>query len=567
MLADQLSAPVRKLLLLLTVWAWGASSPASAQVPPPPVACGAATASAWVEGREVRAPVYNTGSLFWRDRNSPRGYTDRSGKNELLAASFWIGAQFDGFLFMAGSMLGPYEFWPGPLDADGLPPLDCTPYNEIFEITRQDILEYEQTGTVVDRLRDWPYWAGAPVLDGDGDLHNYELGGGDRPALLGDRMLWWVMNDAAGPHVASQAIALNAQVEVSAFTFDQPGVLGRSTFYRYRVKRFGIFPLVEAHMGLFVYAGLGNVFDDYVGSDSTLSMGYVYNADNDDDGVFGIAPPAVGVGILRGAGPDGDNFNLGPTDQAPATQRMTSYVAYQSLCDTGINGGFDAPGCNAYPNGPGAGFYDMMRGRWPWGDEVSVCPGCFGSRISTPIMYAGSPPDSWSEFNPQGDGLATPPGDRKMVIATGPFTLVPEKIYEIVFAVVTSHGQDNLDSVRQLKEDMTWVRGQTARVLRPDAPSERRDPPPIPPVFGVSSTYPNPSVGLTNFEFSLPVTMSFRMEVFDLLGRTQAVPASGTFAAGPHLVEFDTRGWPAGVYLYRTSAGPFSSTGRMVVNR
>jgi type IX secretion system substrate protein len=547
---------VRPIFLLLTIWVMAAASPVAAQVPPPPKACNSGSAMDWVRGREVEAPVYNTGSLFWRDRGSPRGYTDRNGKNQLLAASFWLGAQFDGFLFMAGSMLGPWEFWPGPLDEDGLPLVDCTPYDRIFEITRQDIQEYEATGIAVDNLANWPFWAGAPVLDGDGNPDNYELGAGDRPALLGDRLLWWVMNDAAGLHVASQAIPLHAQVQVSAFTFDLPGVLGRSTFYRYRIKRFGIFPLVQAHMGLFVYAGLGDVFDDYVGADSTLSMGYVYNADDDDVGGYGEAPPAVGIGILRGAGLDVDDSDESPTSQALAARKMTSYVAYQALCED----------CNPYPNGPGAGFYDMMRGRWPWGDQVSLGPS-FGGPVTTPIMYPGPPGEFWSELNLDGAGTAAAPGDRKMVVASGPFTLVPEEVYEIVFAVVTSRGADHLDSVRQLKEDMSFVRDQTASILTPNVPSERRDLLPESPILGVSGAYPNPASGPTRFEFSLPETMTFRLEIFDMLGRRLAVPASGSFPAGSHVVNFDTSGWPGGVYLYRATANRFSATGRMVVSR
>jgi Secretion system C-terminal sorting domain len=557
-LAAASTAPIRfnlgPWLVMCLLLAHLTTDVAQAQIPPPPPACGTGTAFAWLEGREVRAPIYNTGSLFARDAESPLAYRDEEGRPILFAASLWIGAQFDGFLSMAASMLEPSEFWPGPLDENGLSPAYCSPYDRIFAVGKDDILEYDRAGVVTDNLRDWPAWAGAPVVDGDGIPDNYNLAAGDRPALLGDRMLWWVMNDRGGNHAASEAMPIQVQVETTAFAYDVPGVLGRSTFYRYRIKRMGIFPFIQAHVGLFVRAGLGNQQDDYVGADTSLSMGFVYNADNFDEGAFGPSPPAVGVGILRGSGPDlSDDSNPRALD----TRRMTSFLGYKDLCDL----------CDPFPGGPGVGFYNMMQGRWPWGTPVT-----FGGRgqdqggEQSKFMYTGEPGEHWSEANIDGSGQGSTPGFRKMVLSTGPYTLVPGAESEVVFAIVTSHGADHFDSVRQLKEDMAFVRSRTTEILAPIGPGQ-------PVVFPVSTTlvisepWPNPSSDRAHLQLSLPTAMDTSVEVFDLLGRRVQLVTSGLLEEGGHLVEINTAQLAPGIYAYRVHTGRFLTSGTLVVGR
>ncbi|NNE68746.1 MAG: T9SS type A sorting domain-containing protein [Rhodothermales bacterium] len=544
-------------ILLGLVLSLAVSQTASAQIPPPPPDCQQGTAMASIRGPSHSGPVYNTGSLFWRDASSPQGFEDLEGRSQLLAASLWIAARFENTLSMAGSMLGPWEFWPGPLDENGLTVLDCQRYDRIYSIARADILAYERDGSITRDLADWPAWAGAPVADGDGDPDNYDLAGGDRPALLGDRMLWWVMNDRGGPHVVTDGSPLPVQVEVSAFTFNVPGVLGRSTFFKYRIKRFGLLPLTDARVGLFVYAGLGNVLDDYVGADTLAQMGYVYNADAFDEGGYGATPPAVGIGILRGAGLDLENPLSRP--RAIAEHEMGSFIAFQSECD----GAF--PECNPYPFGRGPGYYNMMQGLRPWGEPIVVSSSGFGGPVTTPIMYTGTPPEFWSEGNVDGSGTAAPPGDRKMVVSTGSFTMVPGEIQEVVFAIVSSTGDDHLDSVRQLREDMSFVREQTALILTPSGPG-RAEPDPVVPL-ALSGPWPNPANEEAWLDLSLPEPMETRVEVYDLLGRRVGVAANGLFEEGRHLIRIPTADLTPGVYGYRVKTGRFSASGAILIAR
>jgi hypothetical protein len=53
--------------------------------------------------------------------------------------------------------------------------------------------------------------------------------------------------------------------------------------------------------------------------------------------------------------------------------------------------------------------------------------------------------------------------------------------------------------------------------------------------------------------------------VFDVIGRTVRVLASGTQPAGSYEVTFEATSLPSGIYFYRLEAGSFTETKRMVV--
>jgi hypothetical protein len=108
-------------LLLLAV-------PVAAQ--PAPGSCATGTASQRLDVNHVSAPLYTTGTLFYQDDGQylvPKA----SGVSSLFNTSLWVGGYVDGALRMAGATYAQgsdFEFWPGPLNADGtLPdPNDCS---------------------------------------------------------------------------------------------------------------------------------------------------------------------------------------------------------------------------------------------------------------------------------------------------------------------------------------------------------------------------------------------------------------------------------------------------------
>jgi hypothetical protein len=88
--------------------------------------------------------------------------------------------------------------------------------------------------------------------------------------------------------------------------------------------------------------------------------------------------------------------------------------------------------------------------------------------------------------------------------------------------------------------------------------------------FALAQNRPNPLAGPTTIGFELPSAAPVRLEVFDLHGRLVRVLAAGEFAPGSHAETWDRTDAhgarvPAGVYLYRLTAGPHRAQKKMAV--
>lgn len=408
--------------------------------------CLPATATSVLDANNVRAALYNSGALFWQGGSALYEVPKDAGVHSMFTTSLWVGGMVNDELRIAGSRYSNHEFWPGPLDANGNPPSDCTPYDQIYKITAEDIATFDNTGFVSPRLRDWPWHLGAPVIDGDGDPANYNLGGGDRPELLGEMTLWWVMNDRGNVHHSTQSNPMGLEVHVTAFSGAGEGDLDNTTFYRYKLIYKGAQRLQDTYLGFFVDADLGNFNDDYVGSDSTLGIAYIYNADNDDEGQYGANPPALGMAFLQGplATTDGvDNDNDGTIDEADERMKMTTAIFFNN-----------SGGLQGDPQ-TGIDYYNYMRGRWKDGQPFTF--GGDGRNFSTTptrFAFSGDPVTNsfWTEGNADGAGTSIPPSDRRFVMATGPFAMEPGETQEIGIAIVWARGANHLDSITQLRQ-------------------------------------------------------------------------------------------------------------------
>jgi photosystem II stability/assembly factor-like uncharacterized protein len=75
---------------------------------------------------------------------------------------------------------------------------------------------------------------------------------------------------------------------------------------------------------------------------------------------------------------------------------------------------------------------------------------------------------------------------------------------------------------------------------------------------------PNPFRSNTQISFRLKNASNARLSVYDVRGRLIATPLDRRLPAGRHHVQFDGRGLPSGVYLYKLEAGSASGSGRVV---
>ncbi len=441
--------------------------------------CTSPTGEAFLDVNNVRARILNNGNLFWR--GSPHVYEvpKGGGAQAIFVSGVWFAGLVDGNLRAAAARYGNYELWTGPLDDNGNPPSDCSIYDKVWKVNRADVVAFEGGASAPPDMASWPTGLGAPTLapaegdgidnDEDGDIDEagemrsitaevlqlplsqrisrvVDLAGGERPEITGDQTLWWIMNDRGNTHNETETPPIGIEVHATAFAFNQAGDIGNTTFYKYNVFYRGDVPLEDAFMGIFSDPDLGNFDDDYVGSDSTLGLGYVYNADDDDEGSggYGPAPPAAGYDFFQGpiVPSVGDTATVsGRTVPDFRNLPMTYFAFYNNA-----GGPFGDPGI-------GSDYYGYMSGRWKNGQRWTY--GDTGSTEGLPetnFMFPTDPTtgEFWSEFNADGNGNANPPADRRFAMSTGPFTINPNDQQEIVFGLVWARGTDNLNSVTKM---------------------------------------------------------------------------------------------------------------------
>jgi hypothetical protein len=97
-------------------------------------------------------------------------------------------------------------------------------------------------------------------------------------------------------------------------------------------------------------------------------------------------------------------------------------------------------------------------------------------------------------------------------------------------------------------------------------------PPGKPMTFGLYQNYPNPARGETVITYALPGSAAVELAVYDLSGRKVKTIVSEPRDAGVYVEKYaltdDTgRPLPAGVYLYRLTAGPDVAAKKMIVAR
>jgi hypothetical protein len=151
----------------------------------------------------------------------------------------------------------------------------------------------------------------------------------------------------------------------------------------------------------------------------------------------------------------------------------------------------------AYPQldpANGEEIYNVMEGQWTDGQPLTV--GGLGlnpgSTNVTRFGFPGNPVNGsfWSEVCPAapapGCGNPTQPGDRRLVLATGPFVMEPNVPQDIVYGIVFGQGSNHLTSIDALRTADRLA--QTAY----DIDFELASAPPPPPLCNRNS--PNPAL-------------------------------------------------------------------------
>ena len=515
----------------------------------------------------VFAPLSNTGWVFVpTSQGRYYGFAELSA-TAIPGANLWIGGRANGEIRFSGGnweQASRQDYSAGPLTAQGMRlPDACARFGRIWLVTREDLTTFVRTGQLTDDIRDWPWDAGAPVEDGDGTPGNYNLAGGDRPALYGDATAWWVMN---GTQAQTGPNRPPSGMEVQATATALPGQTTqdiRAFVVRYRLvwKPTDGVRLTDAYVGMWSDMDNGYAQDDYVGTDSTASLIYTYNGDDDDEGPNGYAQSgrmgAVGMQIAQGPRVDRDGDGTKET-----TLRATAALRLGRAEFANIPG---MPGTLEQ-------HLAVMSGRRRDGEPITQggqgqdnAPGAKTTRF----LYSGTPGTFWSEdrLYESGSSRNTPYDRFNQMVFSGPFTMQPGETQDLVvafpIATVPAGPGSRFAAVAALR---TFAR------LFAEPPFSFEDlrvrvPAYVPPPVETFAFSLGPLPATTTLRATAEVPAggpALSLDLFDALGRR--VRSFGDVAAGTRGTrEMDVSDVPPGVYSLRLTLGGAGTTWRRVV--
>lgn len=451
--------------------------------------------------------VTNHGSLAFDLITSNAGliYPRGTIKTAVFAAGLWIGAKVGGQIRTA---VGEYsqEYTPGPMAAGTFQPDQPAFRNFKFDaanpLTGSDLSDYLAQGGPTDSL--------------------------GNPQLLGDATIWSVFNDAdpaVHTNSAGSTLPLGVEVQQTVFAFHQQGPLDNTIFVKWKIINKGANTLDSTFVSVWSDPDLGGATDDLVGCDTTLSLGYCYNATNSDN-QYGTTPPAVGYDFFKG--PIVGGTPLG----------MTSFNKY-------INGTDPQSQTETY---------NYMTGLNKDGSPVHVL-----DNLALPVTKF-----QVSGLNPAGansasNWLDSNPNDRRLMLSSGPFTMAPGDTQEVVTAIIIGQGTSRTSSVVALKYFDTIA--QRAFDLDFDLPK-----PPPPPITYVQEldkrirlTWEANDLGF----HSAKGTQDFVFEGY----RVWQLPSLGSTSSGKVIATFDIAGNQIGaIYsdVFNTDEGAFERA--LVIN-
>jgi hypothetical protein len=336
----------------------------------------------------------------------------------------------------------------------------------------------------------WPVDLGAPYIERNGTpgyqappafsetftVENLISGNYDEPGVAGadpnspaDQVIWTVYNDdgAFGLYM-SDPIGLEGQVTM--WGYKRTDAMGNLYFKKIKLINKGGVDVGGGTLGSFyvdsMYISqwsdpdLGDSGDDLCGSDVALSLGFVYNGNPVDLEYrkFNLPPPAVGYDFLQGpvVPSEGDTaiFDLKKI-LGKRNLPMTAFVFFSAgspISDPALTGQAGA----SYEST--LRWYRMLRGLRP---DASTIPERYypfpPGTTPGPYALAGNPVTQIGNVDGLGLEWSLAPGDRRIILASGPFNLAPGDTQDIVVGTVAGIGSDRLSSVAVMKFNDTFV--------------------------------------------------------------------------------------------------------------
>ena len=399
-----------------------------------------------------------TADINVQQTNSGFVYPKGSGKTAIYESGFLWGAKVgaDPQPRVGGSSYSS-GLQPGKILSPGVAEDPNLAKNRIYRV-RPDYKTGDLTSEIADEGKsaseiraqyetDWNQWPaadGAPYKDVDSNgVYDPTV---DIPGVPGaDQTVWFVANDQNPTNVANLygAQPLGIECQFTVWGYSQQGSLGNMIFKSYKMINKSNNTFDSMYVAQWADPDLGNATDDFAGCDTSLSLGYIYNASNSDATYNELPPPAAGFDFFQGpvvpGAPADTAITLGRRKGGFRNLPMTAYFYF-------INSDpFLADPTLKDPAGS-VQMYNFMRGR------IGLTGQLFQDPQGNPTTYAltGDPQTGKGWI----DGQLFPAGDRRIGLSSGPFTMAPGDTQEVVVAEIAAGaipGVDRLTAIGLLK--------------------------------------------------------------------------------------------------------------------
>ncbi|MFN0213133.1 MAG: hypothetical protein ACKVT2_02660 [Saprospiraceae bacterium] len=426
----------------------------------------------------VRARLLGGGDCWWdlsRGRYIVPKVDPASGQPEvsaIFAGAVWLGGIDPGKNLKLACQDyrndSKNDFWPGPISLGGVTEsFTCANWDRHFRVTGDDIRKHLANvakgnlnpNDIPRNIRGWPakgneyfqaVWgfdlpfttqALAGFYDVGPTLGTYEPLEGDYPSIeirgcpldkYPDEMIFWIYNDHGGgqAHARTNGDAIQMEVQVQAFGYTTNDELNDMTFQRYKLINRALDRIDSMFFAMWIDPDLGCDEDDYIGCDTAKSLMYIYNQDQVDGNpgatcpsgaaTYGSNIPLLGVDYFRG--PLGIRLDSMGEDEEYELG-MNSFMYY--------NRGGGGQGDPTAPNQ----YYNYITGTWADGTALTYGGSGYnpGNPTAPRIRYCFTEPPNQPGWSMCTAGL--PLGDRRTLQASGPFTLKPGAVNELIIGV------------------------------------------------------------------------------------------------------------------------------------
>lgn len=392
----------------------------------------------------------------------------------------------------------------------------------------------------------WPFEIGAPFIDNDGN--GIYTPGIDEPDYIGDEILYYVVNDLDPELTRLGSTPIGIEFQVSTFGFDRTDDSKDVAYKKYLILNKSGENIQDMYLSYWADVDMGDAWDDCVGVDSSLNLGYCYNFD-EDDMVYGSPPPSVGHRIVQGPIVQGT-----PQDSGLFKGKWVHGIKNLNTSAIVLN-------TNSSPYRDPGNVVEMHNYQTGlnFNGEQFVNP---HTQVATKFPLGGDPVTGtgwyWGTGWPGGLQNGT---DIRYLVTCGPFNMAPGDTQEVVVAIVIDMGSNRLNSIEKMKNVSiaadNFYKSQFTFTSVADNPMVYS--------YKLEQNYPNPFNPSTKIQYQLANSGNVEIKLYNILGEELQTLLNEFKFAGDHSLVVNMNSFASGVYFYRMKSGEYSSVKKMIL--